>query len=92
MLAICADSVEDNAGAVERAKLEFPILSDPDLVAADAFDLRHKEASIDRVSDIARPAVFILDRDGVVRWKQITDNWRVRVRAKDVLEQLSSIP
>ena len=42
--------------------------------------------------DIARPAVFILDRRGVVQWRDVTDNWRVRVRPETILEQLSVIP
>ena len=90
MLAICVDSVEENARVVKNLKLEFPILSDPDLVAIDDYGIRHKEASIEG-SDVARPAVFILDREGIVRWRDLTENWRVRVRPEQVLEQLKVI-
>ena len=92
VLAICTDTSENNADVVQQSKLDFTILSDPDLVATDAFGLRHKGASIDRISDIARPAVFVLDREGVVQWRKLTENWRIRVRADEVLEQLSAIP
>ena len=87
VLAICVDSVEKNAEVVKNLKLEFLILSDPDLVAIDAYGIRHKEASIEG-GDVARPAVFILDREGVVRWRDLTENWRVRVRPEQVLEQI----
>ena len=91
VLAICVDSVEENAGVVDRLKLDFPVLSDPDLQACDAFDLRHEKASIDG-RDIARPAVFILDREGVIQWRELTDNWRVRVRPEKIIEQLLAMP
>jgi len=92
VLAICVDSVEKNAKVVEKLTLEFSILSDPELVATKAFDLLHEGGFRRENLDIARPAVFILDRQGVVRWRYLTDNWRVRVRAETVLEQLSKVP
>ncbi len=91
VLAISVDLVDRNRKVAEKLKLEFPILSDPDLVAIDAYHLRHEGGSID-FTDVARPAVFILDRQGVVQWRDVTDNWRVRVRPETVLEQLSAIP
>jgi len=42
VIAICADSVEKNAAAVEKLKLEFPILSDSNLKATKAFGLLHE--------------------------------------------------
>ena len=91
VLAICKDSVEDNATSVENLKLDFSLLSDPEVEVTKAYDLLHAEASIDG-GDIARPAVFIIDRQGVVRWREITDNWRVRVRPETILKQLEAIP
>jgi hypothetical protein len=43
-------------------------------------------------SGIARPAVFILDRDGAVAWKDLTENWRIRVRPDRVIEELARLP
>jgi len=92
VFAICTDSVEKNAELVDRLQLDYAILSDPELIAIDRFDLRHKGGNPMEGKDIARPAVFILDRDGVVRWCSLTDNWRVRVRPETILEQLRVIP
>jgi len=93
VLAVCVDSVEENAKVVEKMKLDFPILSDPELKAIDALGVRHDDAmTAEGTRNIARPAVFILDRDGVVRWRELTDNWRVRVRPETILEQLADIP
>ena len=47
VLAICKDPVEDNARTAENLKLDFSILSDPKLKVTDAYDLLHREVSID---------------------------------------------
>jgi len=91
VLAVCIDSVEQNAKVVDKLQLDYPILSDSELIAIDRFGLRHEEGEMEG-KDIARPAVFVLDRDGIVRWRALTDNWRVRVRPETVLEQLTVLP
>ena len=93
VLAVCVDPVEENAKVVEKLELEFPILSDPDLTTIKAYDLLHGDAmTASGADDVARPAMFLLDREGIVRWRALTENWRVRVRPETVLEQLAAIP
>ncbi len=92
IFAICTDPVEKNAEVVDQLQLDYAILSDPELIAIDRFDLRHKGGNPMESKDIARPAVFVLDRNGVVQWRSLTDNYRVRVRSETVLEQLRAIP
>jgi len=92
IVAICVDSVQKNANVAKNMKLDFPILSDPELKAIDAFGLHHEGAYSMNDGDIARPGVYILDRNGVVRWRALTENWRIRVRPETVLKQLAEIP
>ena len=68
--------------------ITFTVLSDPDLTVIDAYGLRHKGAAIDG-SDIARPALFIVDASGNIKWRFLTDNWRVRARVEDILKELT---
>ncbi len=75
---------------VRKLGLQYPILSDPRLEVIDRYGVRHPGAGPS--GDIARPATFVLDREGVVRWRDFTDNWRIRLRPERVLEQLESIP
>ncbi len=91
MLAISVDPVEKNLELSDMLGFEFALLSDPDLEVIDAYGVRHEEGGIGGV-DIARPAVFVLDREGNIAWKNITDNWRVRVRPDEVLKQLARLP
>ena len=91
VLAISADTPAENRRVAESAELEFPILADTQGEAMDAFGVRHRGGGL-HGNDIARPAVFILDREGRITWRALTSNWRVRVRPETVLEQLERIP
>jgi peroxiredoxin len=90
VLAISVDSPADSREIVRAYGLEFPLLSDADGAVLDAFGVRHAGGGL--AGDIARPALFILDREGRVVWRELTDNWRVRVRPETILERLAAIP
>ncbi len=84
------DPPETNAALEKRLEIDFPIVSDSDLAALDAFGVRHEVGdSPGGGSVIARPAVFLLDEEGRILWKDLTDNWRVRVRPETVLAELA---
>ena len=91
LYALSVDSVELNRGVRERLGLSFPILSDPQLAAIDAFGLRHKGGSPfaepPLSPDISRPAIYVIE-DGTVRWRDLTDSYRVRVSPDAVLAAL----
>jgi hypothetical protein len=36
-------------------------------------------------NDIARPAEFLVGRDGVVRWRNLTEDLKVRARPEELL-------
>ena len=88
VLAISTDSVGRNQRLSADQQLEFPLLADPQLLAVDAYHLRHAGGN-PTGADIARPAVFILDRQGIIQWQWLTDNWRIRARPETILEQLT---
>lgn len=90
MLAVCVDSPQKNQDVVNKANLAFQILSDANCEMIDAYGVRHIGASIEG-GDIARPAVFILDGEGKIAWRMITDNYRIRVRPETVIEQLKQL-
>ena len=83
-------------GATTRDKLgsagiEYPLLADPDLEAIDAYGVRHPAGGMGG-HDIARPATFLIDRQGRIVWRELTDNWRIRLRPERLLEQLAKVP
>lgn len=74
----------------DKLGLEYPILSDVDRQVITAFGLVHSGASIDG-GDIARPAIFIIGPDGRVKWRSLTENWRVRVRPDELVDALDDL-
>jgi hypothetical protein len=42
-------------------------------------------------TDIARPAEFLLDSKGIVRWVNLTENIAVRVRPEQVLSAFDQV-
>jgi len=84
VVAISVDPVSDSRGLSEKAGLTFPLLSDPDKTVIRAYDLLHTAGH--RGADIARPAEFLLDRSGTVRWVNLTSDFRVRARGDEVLK------
>ena len=54
------------------------------------YDVLHPGAG-PKGADIARPAEFLLDSDGIVRWVNLTDNIAVRARPDQVLEAFSQL-
>jgi peroxiredoxin len=90
VLAVSVDTPDQSREIAEAYGIEFRLLSDPELRVIDRFGVRHAGGGLD--GDIARPAVFILDREGRVVWRDLTENWRVRVRPEALLERLEGIP
>ena len=40
---------------------------------------------------VARPAEFLVDRSGVVRWRNLTEDYRVRARPDELLRAARAI-
>lgn len=83
------DTSEESARLAEGLGLEFPLLSDVERRAIQDWGLVH-EGGKPGGGAIARPALFIVEPDGRISWRSLTENWRVRVRPEQVLEVLTS--
>ncbi len=91
IVAISPDSAAENQKVASDLDLDFPILSDAELELTKALGLLHEGGGIPPdFADIPRPAVFIVEQ-GTIRWRAVTDNWRVRVRAESLLEELQKV-
>jgi peroxiredoxin len=84
LVAISVDPVRVNLWLAEKAGLTFPLLSDPEARAIRPYDLLHIRGG-PKGADIARPAEFLTDSTGTVRWVNLTDDIRVRARGGEVL-------
>jgi len=88
VIAISADTVEDLSAKLLPKGITYPLLADPELEAIDAYGLRHEKGNPMSGGDIARPALFIIDENGQIVEKMLTENWRVRPTPEMILEKL----
>jgi len=84
VIAISVDTPADSRNLAQKAHYTYPILSDVDTKVIDRYGITHKGAGMGG-HDVARPAEFLLDRNGVVRWRNLTEDLRVRARPEDML-------
>ena len=84
-MAISVDSSEASKNLMQQAGYTFTFLSDQKAEVIRRYDLVHAGAG-ENGHDIARPAEFLLDSTGTVRWINVTENYWVRARPEQVLE------
>ena len=84
-MAISVDKPEESRDLQQKAGYTFPFLSDRNAEVIRRYDLVHAKAGISG-EDIARPAEFLIDSSGTVRWLNLTENYWVRARPEQVLE------
>lgn len=89
-VAISVDTPEDSRDLSEQAGYTFTFLSDPKANAIRRYDVLHAGAGING-QDIARPAEFLLDSSGTVRWVNLTENYWVRARPEQILEAAKTL-
>jgi peroxiredoxin len=84
-VAISVDTPEQSRDLCQKAGYTFTFLSDPKVDAIRRYDLVHAGAGTDG-QDIARPAEFLVDSTGTVRWLNLTENYWVRARPEQIIE------
>ena len=84
-VAISIDTSEESRKLAQSQGYTFPILSDRNAEVIRRYDLAHKGAGI-HGEDIARPAEFLVDSNGTVKWINLTENYWIRARPEQVLE------
>lgn len=90
VVGISVDPSDVNKRHSQKLGYTFPLLSDPTAKVIRRYDVLHPGAG-PKGSDIARPAEFLLDSDGIVRWVNLTDNIAVRARPEQVLDALKQL-
>ena len=89
-VAISVDSQQESSALCKKAGYTFTFLSDPKAEAIRRYALLHVGGGPDG-HDISRPAEFLVDSNGVVRWTNFTEDIRVRARAEEMLAAAKDI-
>lgn len=75
------DKLKDKPG------FNFPLLSDADHRVIDRYGLLNDKSR----RPIPHPATYVVDRQGVVRWKFIEVDYKIRPSNEDVLVQVKKV-
>jgi peroxiredoxin len=90
VVGISVDPPEINRRQSQKLGYAFPLLSDPKAEVIRRYDVLHPGAG-PKGADVARPAEFLLDSNGVVRWVNLTENIAIRARPEQVFEALHQV-
>ncbi len=95
ILALSVDRPEDLKRMIDRISADdgivpdFPFLTDPEHQVIDRYGLFNPEDPGGR--QITHPATFLIDREGVVRWRFVEVDYRVRPGNEEIHEALAEV-
>lgn len=89
-VAISVDTPLMSRDLCRKAGYTYTFLSDPKAEVIRRYDLLHAGAGING-QDISRPAEFLLDSSGVIRWVNLTEDYRVRARPEQIIKEAKEL-
>ena len=89
LVAISVDPPEINRPHCQKQGYTYTFLSDTKAEVIRRYDLLHAGGGPN--GDIARPAEFLVDSKGIVRWVNLTEDYKVRARPEQVLEAMAKL-
>jgi peroxiredoxin len=90
VVAISVDRPEIDRRQRQKLGFTYTFLSDPKTKVIRRYDLLHAGAG-PKGADIARPAEFLIDSTGTIRWVNLTENIAVRARPEQVLKAFNEM-
>ena len=102
VVALSKDTVEEAAIHTQRDKLSIPLLADPELEVIRQYGVEHHKALgfttgsftlfglpfalVASYKSMAIPTSLLVDENGVIRWIDQTDDYRLRSSPERVLQ------
>jgi peroxiredoxin len=89
---LAQEPVEQSASAIPSAsigpvKVDFPLLEDTNHRVIDRYGLLNPHSK-----GWPHPATYVIDKEGIVRWKFVEVDYKVRATNDMILRALSSLP
>ena len=85
VVGISVDTPDINRRQSQKLGFPFPLVSDAKTEIIRRYGVLHPGAG-PKGTDIARPAEFLIDSSGTIRWVNLTENIAVRARPEQVLK------
>ena len=89
VVAISVDPPAINREHTAKQGYTFTFLSDEKAEVIRRYDLLHEKGF--EGEDISRPAEFLLDTTGAIRWVNLTGDYRVRLRPEELFQALDRL-
>jgi len=90
LFAISVDPTATSQSHRRKMGYTFPFLSDVGAAVIRHYDVLHRGAG-PKGEDIARPAEFLLDKEGKIVWRNLTEDAAVRARPQQVLSTFDEL-
>lgn len=91
VMGISVDPPFSNKAFADQNKLNFPILSDFNRQVVKAYDAYHDNFAGMNGYTAAKRSVFVLDKDGIVSYKWVSDNPGVEPNYDEVIKAVESL-
>ena len=91
IVAISVDPAEITRQHALKRGFTFTFLADPNAEVIHRYGVAHEGAGMDGGA-VARPAEFLIDAGGRVRWVNLTESYAVRARPAQALEAINALP
>jgi len=78
---VTSTSWENIAGRIDSLKAGLILLSDPHLEIIASYGLTRGTLGL----DLARPGAFLVDPNGLIKWRGLPKSWRHRLNSQEVL-------
>ncbi len=88
--AISVDGPEVNRKHCQKQGYTYTFLSDPKAEVIRRYGVLHPRGGRE-ATDVARPAEFLIDPEGAIRWVNFTEDYRVRARAEQILKVMDEL-
>ena len=88
VIAISVDAPAVTLNHCRKLGMTYTFLSDTGREVIRRYDLAHPT---EEMGEIARPAEFLIDSSGTVRWANLTEDYRVRARPGQILGVIDSL-
>jgi peroxiredoxin len=88
-LAASYDKVDALAKYKEKTKTPFHLLSDEGSKVIEQYDLKNKWEPFHR--GVPHPATYIIDKQGIVRFEEVRQNYLFRTKLKTIFEELKKL-
>jgi peroxiredoxin Q/BCP len=90
VVGLSVDSPAESQKLCHSRGYTFPFLSDPNAQTIRQYGVLHPKGGA-AGNDIARPAEFLVDATGTIRWVNLTDDIRVRARPESALTAIDRL-